>query len=412
MIEAAAFSKLDTRLLDTECHKIADWWMTHSVDQLHGGFFGEIDAKANPVIAANKGIILNTRILWFFSEAAFTYEKAEYRQIAKRAFDYLVTFFDDKQHGGVLWELDYQGKCLSGKKQTYAQAFAIYALSAYYRLTGDESALDKALAYFELLEQHAIDQEYGGYFEAFSQDWQPLDDMRLSDKDLNFPKSMNTHLHVIEAYTSLYQICQKSQVGKALESLLTVFEQHIILKPSMHLSLFQSVDWQDCSPAFSYGHDIECSWLLWEAVKVLNQPALSHKFKAVVLGMAEVCLNQAIGHHGQICDQFTFADQLTHSDSFWWVQAEALVGFLHAYQLGGDEKFKQAAENVWQFIQQQHIDHEYGEWFWLALCDQDAVDDNYKVGFWKGPYHNGRTMMVASRLLLQIEQEVVHEMAK
>lgn len=416
MIKAAIYSKLEPSLLDRECHKIATWWSTHSVDHLHGGFFGEIDAKANPVIAANKGIVLNTRILWFFSEAAYTYDNAEYALIAKRAFDYLLTFFEDKQYGGVLWELDYQGQCISGKKQTYAQAFAIYALCAYYRQSGDETALAKAFEYFDLLESYAVDPQFGGYLEAFAQDWQPLDDMRLSDKDLNYPKSMNTHLHVIEAYTSLYQVSGKTQVGQALSALLGVFEQHIILQPSMHLSLFQNVEWQDQSPAFSYGHDIECSWLLWEAVEVLNQPALTKKYKKIVLAMAEVCLEQAIGQHGQVCDQYTFDDQQTHQESFWWVQAEALVGFLQAYQLGGGDKFKLAAEQVWQFIQQQHMDREYGEWFWLALCDQALVDNTYKAGFWKGPYHNGRAMMVATRLLQQTEQhskqEVEHEMAK
>ncbi|KXI27785.1 AGE family epimerase/isomerase [Paraglaciecola hydrolytica] len=407
-----AFGILDKGLLDRECHKIAKWWIAHSVDPLHGGFYGEIDAKANPVIIANKGIVLNTRILWFFSEAAHTYNNAGYREYATRAFDYLLDYFDDKQYGGVLWELDYQGKAISGKKQTYAQAFAIYALCAYYQLTGDKRALAKAGDYFELLEKNAIDPQFGGYFEAFSQNWQPLDDMRLSDKDLNYPKSMNTHLHVIEAYTSLYHISGDARVGKALTSLLRVFDQHIILKPSLHLSLFQSADWQDQSPAFSYGHDIECSWLLWEALEVLNQPALSQQYKNVVLSMAEVCLAQALGQHGQVCDQYTFADEHTHQESFWWVQAEALVGFLQAYQIGGDEKFKVAAENIWQFIQQQHIDREYGEWHWLALCDQDNVDHNYKAGFWKGPYHNGRAMMVAARLLQSLEKELEHEVAK
>lgn len=399
----SAFGRLDIPLLNRECHKIASWWMTHSVDSLHGGFFGEIDAKANPVIAANKGIILNTRILWFFSEAAYVYNKAEYRQLAERAFNYLLRFFDDKEQGGVLWELDYQGRCLSGKKQSYAQAFAIYALSSYYRQSGDETALTKALEYFELLERHAIDREFGGYFEAFAQDWQPLDDVRLSDKDLNSPKSMNTHLHIIEAYTSLYEVSASPLVGKALAALLRVFEQHIILKPGLHLSLFQSADWQDQSPAYSYGHDIECSWLLWEAAEALQQPAISQTLRPVVLGMAEVCLTQAMGQRAQICDQFTFVDQQIHTQSFWWVQAEALVGFLQAYQLSDDIRFKQAAENVWQFIQQQHMDREYGEWHWLALCDQGSVDHTYKAGCWKGPYHNGRAMMVAARLLQQTQ---------
>jgi mannobiose 2-epimerase len=128
--------------------------------------------------------------------------------------------------------------------------------------------------------------------------------------------------------------------------------------------------------------------------------------------MATVCLEQAIGERGQVCDQLTFADQKIHQDSFWWVQAEAIIGFLQAFQLSGLPKFKQAAEKVWQFTQEQHIDREYGEWSWLALCDQPSKDSTYKAGFWKGPYHNGRAMMVAARLLRDMEQEILHEMAK
>jgi mannobiose 2-epimerase len=408
----SAFNVLDVQALERECHKIADWWMAHSIDSLHGGFVGEIDAKSNPVISANKGIILNARILWFFSEAAKEFKNAQYAEVAERAYGYLMQYFDDGIHGGVCWELDYQGQCINSKKQSYAQAFAIYGLSAYYRLTGDKRALAKALHYFDLLEQHAVDLQHGGYFEAFTQDWRPVDDMRLSDKDLNYPKSMNTHLHIIEAYTALYAVSGKPQVAAALESLLLVFEQHIVLKPSLHLSLFQSHDWQDCSPAFSFGHDIECSWLLWEAVEVLNQPQISAQFRPLVLKMATVCLEQAIGERGQVCDQLTFADQKIHQDSFWWVQAEAIIGFLQAFQLSGLPKFKQAAEKVWQFTQEQHIDREYGEWSWLALCDQPSKDSTYKAGFWKGPYHNGRAMMVAARLLRDMEQEILHEMAK
>jgi cellobiose epimerase len=408
---SAKFSQLNIHSLNRECLKIADWWMTHSVDLLHGGFVGEVDAKSNPIINANKGIILNTRILWFFSELAIEFDKLEYKKMAERAYHYLIQYFDDKQFGGVCWELDYQGRCLNAKKQSYAQAFAIYALSAYYRLSGDQEALDKAMVYFELLEQHAIDPQFGGYFEAFAADWQPLEDMRLSDKDLNYPKSMNTHLHIIEAYTGLFKASANAQVGQALMTLLSVFDQHIILKPSMHLSLFQDKKWQDCSPAVSYGHDIECSWLLLEAVEVLNQHALTQHFQPLMINMAQICLEQAIGQRGQVCEQLTLADQHVHQASFWWVQAEALVGFLYAYQHTGTEKFKHAAENVWQFIQEQHIDREYGEWFWLALCDQTKHDDTYKAGFWKGPYHNGRAMMVAARLLNELEKAVSNEVA-
>ena len=185
---------------------IADWWVANTVDHAQGGFYGEVDANGQPVKTASKGIILNSRILWFFSEVALEIDNEAYRKTAKRAFDYLLNYFFDKEFGGVYWELDARGNPISDKKQVYAQAFTIYALSAYYRLTHDDRALTHALSCFDLLETKTVDRKRDGYLEAFTRSWGRVDDLRLSDKDLNLPKSQNTHLHVLEAYTSLNKI--------------------------------------------------------------------------------------------------------------------------------------------------------------------------------------------------------------
>jgi len=391
--------------LDLECHKIANWWTDHSLDSKDGGFYGEIDFEGSIVAKANKGIILNTRIFWFFSQAAKEYDDKGYAQIAKRAYRYLIEHFDDKQHGGVVWELDHAGNCTNGKKQTYAQCFAIYGLSAYFQLTQDQQAIDKALKYFELVEKHAIDQTYGGYLEAFSQDWQPLDDVRLSEKDLNSPKSMNTHIHILEAYTGLYRATKDTRVGMALSNLISLICEEILDINTHHLKLFLDMEWNDLSRSYSYGHDIECSWLLWDALIALDSSSHTKKYRPTVLAMAQVCLEQSIGDLGQVCDHFTFADKQKHQESFWWVQAEALVGFLNAYQLTGNYDYVLACEKIWKFTQEQHIDSKNGEWHWIANREHKFSPPQYKAGFWKGPYHNGRAMMEAAELLRHVESQ-------
>ncbi len=385
--------------MDSECHKIADWWVNNTVDHENGGFWGAIDNADNPNKKASKGIILNTRILWFFSEAARHYSDASYLEMAKRAYHYLTEHFDDTVHGGVIWELDFTGGPISGKKQTYAQAFAIYSLAAYYRCSNDDNALAKALSYFDLIESKTIDLKYGGYLEAFSQNWDYIEDVRLSQKDKNLPKSMNTHIHILEAYTGLYRASDNSRVANSLKNLLVLICDTILDNQTYHLRLFQNMDWSDMSESYSYGHDIECSWLIWDAVTALGDPTLMERYKPTVLKMAEICLEQSLGDLGQVCDQYTFVDKKKHIESEWWVQAEALVGFLNAYQLTGKTEYFSACEKIWRFTQEQHIDFTNGEWSWFAKRDRTKDNEMYKAGFWKGPYHNGRAMMEASELL-------------
>lgn len=382
-----------------QCAAIARWWAEHAVDPA-GGFYGQINDDGSVELNANKGIILNTRILWFFSEAAVFLDCADCLTLARRAYHYLLEHFDDSTAGGVFWELDAQGQLVNGKKQTYAQAFAIYALCAYYKATNEQHALDKALTYFQLLEQYSWDREKQGYLEAFSQHWQSLQDLRLSEKDLNYPKTMNTHLHVLEAYTALYQQHSCVEVRGALERLTVLFSQRIVNTDNGHLRLFLDLDWIDYSSSYSYGHDIEACWLLWEALQGLNDQHLLNQYRPLVLQMANVALQQGLCSDGHLADEWHIASETLQQQSCWWVQAEALVGFLTAWRLTGDMRFFSASEKLWAYIQQQHIDPVGGEWHWLAVSAPERASQ-YKVGFWKGPYHNGRAMMAAALLLEQ-----------
>jgi mannobiose 2-epimerase len=345
---------------------IADWWLKYTIDNDNGGFYGEVDSDNQSVKNANKGIILNSRILWFFSEVAFEVDNLEYRKAAKRAYDFIVNFFFDEEYGGVYWELDAQGIAINTKKQVYAQAFTIYALSAYYKLTQDKQALAYALDCFELLETKTIDCKHEGYLEAFTRTWNKLDDFRLSEKDLNLPKSQNTHLHILEAYTTLNQIHPTPGISAALRYNIELFDKYIIDKNTFHLRMFMDKTWKDFSPGYTYGHDIEASWLIAKGLESLNDSDLTLRLMPTVIKVAETTLTEGLGAQGHIIESYNFEYKKQVHDSIWWVQAEALVGFLFALSETNDSKYLTAAENIWKFIKQYQIDKLNGEWFCLT----------------------------------------------
>ena len=385
-----------------ELMAIGDWWIAHAIDREQGGFYGEIRPDNTPVKTATKGIVLNTRILWFFSEVAAVVDKPAYRDAAVRAYDYLVECFLDKDLGGVYWELNAQGKPVNTKKQTYAQAFAVYALCSYYKLTSDEQAMAHALDCFALLEEKTIDHVNEGYFEAFTREWGKMDDVRLSDKDLNYPKSMNTHLHVLEAYTTLYKARPTEQIKQALRYNIDCFDKYLINKDNGHLRMFLNETWEDFSPGFTYGHDIECSWLLSKALNSLNEPQVTQRMTPSIINLAEITVQEAMGEYGEVLDAFDFASGKKLTERVWWVQAEALVGFLNVYTLTQDERYLTTATNVWAFIKKYQRDSKHGEWLWLSTLDTGHNEEAYKVGFWKGPYHNGRAMLEAINFIKKI----------
>ncbi|MFC3115699.1 AGE family epimerase/isomerase [Cellvibrio fontiphilus] len=398
----AAMLPLSAQILQqefrTELVAIADWWAAHTLDQDQGGFYGEVGADNQPVPKATKGIILNARILWFFSETAQQLDNPVYRQCATRAYDYLCEHFFDKKHGGVYWELDAAGQPINTKKQVYAQAFTIYALCAYFQLTADAQAIARALECFNLVEQFAIDRENQGYLEAFTREWGLIEDLRLSEKDLNYPKSQNTHLHILEAYTTLYQAHPSAEIRAALKYNIDMFDKYMIDKNTYHLRMFMDLQWRDFSPGYTYGHDIEASWLIAKALESLGDTDYTQRLTPTLINIAEVTLQEGIGEQGQVLDSYDFATASVNREAVWWVQAEALVGFLYAFSVTGEKKYFSAAEAVWAFTKKYQIDREGGEWLWLSRLD-DNSQSHYKVGFWKCPYHNGRAMMEALQYL-------------
>ncbi len=382
---------LKQQLLTNLQSTILIYWVNNAVDEHYGGFVGEIDHQNKICHQANKGIILNTRILWTFSSAYLFFKNEKYLELADRAYQYLLNYFHDKDNGGVYWELDCKGNPVNTRKQIYAQAFTIYALSEYYKINQNEDVLKCAKEIYFLLEQHSFDSNRDGYFEAFTKEWKALDDVRLSDKDMNEQKTMNTHLHILEAYTNLYRIFPDKQLHESLQRLIHVFQNYFINK-DFHLNLFFDENWNLKSNIISYGHDIECAWLLYEAADVLNDDLLKRKISKISVQIADVFLNEGIDKDGGIWNEKDLASGHLDTDKHWWQQAEAMVGLYNAYELSGEKKYLEAVFLIWTFIDKNIVDHKNGEWFWRV----DIAGKPYqevKAGMWKCPYHNTRACL-------------------
>jgi len=372
-----------------ELIRLLDWWTHEMSDPDHGGFYGRRDSSGLLDPKADKAIILNSRILWSFSAAGNLMPTEAYPQMADRAFVYICRHFIDEQAGGVYWMLDYTGKVVEARKQVYAQAFTIYAFAEYYDYTKNAQALAAALGLFELLEKYSLDASKEGYLEAFNRNWKPIADLRLSDKDANEAKTMNTHLHVLEAYTHLFRVSKNEGVGLALKRLVQCFLDRFVDPASGHLHLFFDENWNLKSDVVSYGHDIEASWLLMEAAELLADPSLLQAAEFFALRLAQATLVEGLDETGGIFNEM-HKDGTLDDDKHWWPQAEAVIGFWNAWQLSGEEAYQKAAWQTWAFIKQSIMDEEQGEWHWGRTADHQLMLEEDKAGPWKAPYHNSR----------------------
>jgi mannobiose 2-epimerase len=360
------------------------WIKLRDLDR--GGFYGQVTGDEILVPDAPRGAVLNARILWTFSSAYRILHKPEYLEAAQEAKRYIEAHFIDREYGGAFWSVTADGQPLDTHKQFYAQAFMLYAFSEYVRATDDKSALPTAEAFFRVLETYGRDRTFGGYVEAASSEWNPLTDMRLSDKDENTVKSQNTNLHVMEAYTNYYRVAPTAEVREALLSLIDTFQRHIML-PSGHLGLFFDEQWnlapvtRNHSPVtpYSAGHDIECSWLLKEAADVLGIDC-----NDTVLQLAKAA-QEGLYEDGSI------------GERTWWEEAEAVVGFVNLWQMQNHQSSisnlqspMDIAIRTYSYILNVLMDREHGEWFWSVLPDGKPDRSQDKAGFWKCPYHNSR----------------------
>jgi mannobiose 2-epimerase len=368
---------------------ILPFWMTHVVDEVNGGFYGAVTNDLQIHNEVPRSAILCARILWTFATAFRTLGKEEYLTMAQRAYDYLTTVFWDETYGGVYWHVDFKGRPALDRKHHYAQAFAIYGLAEYYRATQEPQSLTLAQTLFELLEKHAYDETHGGYIEGSNREWGTLADMRLSGGEINCRKSMNTMLHILEAYTNLMRVWEDAHLKAQHKALLEAFRQHIVDHQIGHFRLFFDDQWHSLSEHVSFGHDIEGSWLLREAAQAQDEPTLSAQIRETAVNMADAVYREGLDDDGSL---FYEAGPQGLVDTYkeWWPQAEGVVGFYNAYQLSGQAYFAQAAYRCWMYIKTKVVDRTHGGWFKRLHRDGSPDDSSYKVNPWNCPYHNSR----------------------
>ncbi len=378
---------------------ILNFWVKEVYDPQRKMFTGRITNQGEKFPEAPLSAVFTTRIMWSFAAAHRFFPTAIYKKMADEAFRILLELFWDPVNGGIYWNVNPDGNPVDTKKQFYAQAFFIYALSEYYLAFHDEKAKQIAVSMFMLMEKYAFDEKHGGYLEARTADWEETDDQRLSPKEMDVKKSMNTHLHILEAYTNLYRVWKTEESKAKLHHLIRLFLDKIIDPQSFHFHLFFDADWTVRSDIDSYGHDIEGSWLLCEAAEVLDKQDVLHEVEQVALKIAGVTKNEGLDKNGGLYYEKT--GQHLQKKYDWWPQAEAVVGFFNAWQLSGEKEYLDLTKKSWDFIQQFIIDSQKGEWFWGVDSELKILPSD-KINGWKAPYHSSRMCMEMMRRIEKI----------
>ena len=378
-----------------ELFKILEYWIEHSIDKEKGGFYGTVNGKNIPDPNAPKGIVVTSRILWTFSAVQQLFPDNRYVKMADRAYDYIINHFVDKEYGGVYWSVTADGTPLEKKKQLYGHSFAIYSLSEYYKISKKQEVLDAAKDIFSQVIRHGYDKAKGGYIEAFERDWSNTDDYILSRGENR--KSMNTHIHLLEAYTNLYKVWKSESSTFHLRHAIDLMLHHIVDPHTYRMTLFFKEDWTHTSETISYGHDIEASWLLWEAAEALGDSKIKMKCKDVSIQMAKAATD-GLAADGALNYEYEPSTKHLNDSKQWWPEAEAMVGFYNAYQLSHKVTYLGKSEKIWDFIKKHLIDRVNSEWFGGVDANGKVISDD-KINFWKGPYHSSRACMEMWRRL-------------
>ena len=383
---ASALSPEDSTVMQLKKEIIKDlkgnilpFWVKRSPD-IMDGFWGALNFDGTPKMDAPRGGILNTRLVWTFSSAYRLLKDTLYLKLANRAQRYFINRFIDTEYGGSYYIVGVNGAPLDAKKDTYQNAFAIYGLSEHYRATGNWESLVAAITIYQKLVENAYDSINGGFIESFTRDWKMI--------DIKSPKTMNTNLHVLEALTNLYRIWKDKGLKEQLRRQIDVMTHKALNQTTWHEQLFLTMDWQNQQNIDSYGHDIEFSWLLVEAAEVLGDEEILEDAKRIAVNLAVVQLEQGIDKDGAM--MYEKAGDHLNADREWWPQTEAVTGFLNAWKISGDKKFLDAAVRAWNWIKNNMIDHEYGEWYSNVYPDGKPQKDRVKADQWRCPYHNSR----------------------
>ena len=385
------FLSWKNELTDELKNSILAFWLDYMADSEYGGFYGFVDNSNTVKKEASKGLVMHGRFLWTYSAAFRIFKDPVYFHAAQKALVFLEEKLKDPEFGGYYWQCSREGKTLETKKQIYGQAFVIYGLSEFVRAGGPAEAGEKAYGLFTLLEKYARDRENGGYYEALEQTWSMPDGGKtaLSEKDPDCVKSMNTNLHVLEAFTNLYRVNRNEKLREALAALVSVSCEKIINKKTNHLMLFFDKNWNTQEDINSFGHDIEATWLIMEAIDVLDDDTLRRRYRDLLVRMIDTVIEEGMDPNGGLNNEFR--DGHLDKDKHWWPQAEMMIGLFNGWEMTGKKSYLDLVEKVWQFIKKE-IKAENGDWFWGRKADGGLMR-NEKGGIWKTPYHNGRLCM-------------------
>ncbi|MCR4602830.1 MAG: AGE family epimerase/isomerase [Prevotella sp.] len=379
---------------------ILPFWMEKAVSPA-GGFYGTVARDGKALDNAPRGAVLNARILWTFSRAYRHYGLESYKEMANRAADYLTTYFVDKKYGGVFWSVDSDGAISDATKQTYASAFAIYALAEHFRATGRRQSLETALMLYDTLEKKVHDKTRLGYTETFARDYSRTA-LKGVDGQANATKTMNTHIHLLEAFTTLYHVWPDEGLKENIKELLDILSTKLYSPQRQHLILFCDDQWNQVGDIDSYGHDIETSWLMCEAAAAVDDPTLRRKVEEQAVGMARTALKEGQNDAGAM--RYEKTPQGMSKKMSWWPQCETIIGAVNAWQLTGDSYFLEAAQKTWEYVKAHFIDNRQGGWF-KELTEDGQPLNAPKVSEWNCPYHNSR---MAFELAERLKPAAVH----
>jgi mannobiose 2-epimerase len=352
------------------------------------GFFGRADWADKIYPDAERGGVVNSRIFWTYSSAFRVLKDTAYLRMAELAKNYIVSHFIDTVFGGTYRSVNSKGEPADVRKQIYIESFFIYAFSEYARATGDTSSLRYARNIYELVEKYAYDTVNSGYYEVFTRDWKRSRDRLIGEKSDLDEKTMNTHLHLLESYTSLYRVWPDEKLEMKLRNLISIFEEHIIDKTTFHLIPFMEKDWKKTSDSHSYGHDIECSWLLCEAAGVTEDTALISRIRKLSVKLADAASEGLYPDGSMATEKDLITGRVTVKRS-WWEQSETVVGYLNAYEITREQGYIEKAIKCWNYIDKYFVDHHNGGWY-SYVSETGVPDVGDKAGFWICPYHSGR----------------------
>jgi mannobiose 2-epimerase len=390
------------KLLDfarSDLENILSWWIKHTPDEKNGGYYGEVKGDNTPNIKANRFLVLNARLLWTFTAAYDLTKNEQYKQQARRAYDYFTRHFYDKKHGGFYMYVTYKGKVANDRKFTYGNAYAVYALAEYARVFDDATAKELARETVSILDEKMWDVKHKGYLEVASRDWEYMPNIFMIHYDEESQKTMNTHLHVLEAYANLLRIDDSKTLRHRVRTLLYLFLNKIVNHDNWHFNYFQQRDWTVTDHNYSLGHDIEGSWLLYEAAEILNEPEALADTRRVCVNMARAVYDIGIMPAGGIYTEYDVTKREYSKQISWWEQNEGVIGFLNAYDLTEEEKFLNASLHTLNFIENHFIDKENGGWYAYLNANHQPQKNRLKCSPYICPYHNARMCLEIIRRL-------------